>query len=175
MFKEYFKNPEATEESIQNGWLHTGDIGKLNEQGYLVITDRKKDIIITSGGKNIASQPIENKMKLKKYITQFLVVGDRKNYLTGIVGIEQASFEDEFPGLSIKELASNPQVKELIRKNIEQVNQELARFETIKDFFIAPEEFCIENGTLTPSMKLKKKIVLEKYKNEIDKLYNTPS
>ena len=175
MFREYFKNPEATEESIQNGWLHTGDIGRLNEQGYLIITDRKKDIIITSGGKNIASQPIENKMKLKKYITQFLVVGDRKNYLTGIVGIEKESFKDNFPGLSIKELASNPQVKELIRKDIEQVNKELARFETIKDFFIAPEEFSVENGTLTPSMKLKKKIILEKYKNEIDKLYNAPN
>jgi len=175
MFREYFKNPEATEESIQNGWLHTGDIGRLNEQGYLIITDRKKDIIITSGGKNIASQPIENKMKLKKYITQFLVVGDRKNYLTGIVGIEKESFKDNFPGLSIKELASNPQVKELIRKDIEQVNKELARFETIKDFFIAPEEFSVENGTLTPSMKLKKKVILEKYKNEIDKLYNAPN
>ncbi|OFZ20763.1 MAG: hypothetical protein A2202_06385 [Bdellovibrionales bacterium RIFOXYA1_FULL_36_14] len=173
MFKGYFKNLEATDESLQNGWLHTGDIGRLNEQGYLVITDRKKDIIITSGGKNIASQPIENKMKLKKYITQFLVVGDRKNYLTGIVGIEKDSFKDEFPGLSIKDLAANSHVRELIRKDIEQVNKELARFETIKDFFIAPEEFSIENGTLTPSMKLKKKVILEKYKDEIDKLYNT--
>ena len=112
-------------------------------------------------------------MKLKKYITQFLVVGDRKNYLTGIVGIEKDSFKDEFPGLSIKDLAANSHVRELIRKDIEQVNKELARFETIKDFFIAPEEFSIENGTLTPSMKLKKKVILEKYKDEIDKLYNT--
>ncbi|MCP4913893.1 MAG: long-chain fatty acid--CoA ligase [Oligoflexia bacterium] len=178
MLKEYYKNEEATKESFtEDGWFKSGDIGELNSSGYVVITDRKKDIIITSGGKNIAPQKIENLMKLQPHIAQFMMIGDKRKYAVGVVGIEKALFEDEFESLgldhlcTLDDLAKSPKVKEVIEEEIDRVNANLAPFETIKDFFISPLEISLENGFLTPSLKIKKREIFNKFSSEIDALY----
>lgn len=176
LFKEYYKNPEATAEALKDGWFHSGDIGEFTNEGYLRITDRKKDIIITSGGKNVAPQKIENLAKTRPHISQMVVVGDKRNYLTALVGIDKESFLNELEELSlpsdcsVEDLANHPKVKDKINQEITEVNSELAQFETIKKFTIVPEEFTTENY-LTPSLKIKRKRVLESYKEVIDSMY----
>jgi long-chain acyl-CoA synthetase len=177
LFKEYYKNPTATAEAIQDGWFHTGDIGSFNEKGFLMITDRKKDIIVTSGGKKIAPQKIENLMKTKKHIVQFVSIGDKRNYIVGLVGIEKGRFLPylEKWGLNkdvgIKELSQSPEVISTIMKDVEEINSELSKYETIKKIFVVPEEFTVENGLLTPSLKVRRKILINRYQNDIDALY----
>ena len=176
LMKEYYKNPEATKEAIQNGWFHSGDIGEFTTEGYLKITDRKKDLIITSGGKNVAPQKIENLAKIKPHISQFVVIGDQKNYLTALVGIEKERFLTQLDKLNLSsdcsliDLAAHPLVRELIQSEIDEVNTTLSSFENIKKFTIIPEEFTTENF-LTPSLKIKRKLILEKFKDQIDEMY----
>lgn len=176
MLKEYYKNPAATAEAIKDGWLHTGDIGEFTSEGFLKITDRKKDIIITSGGKNVAPQKIENIAKTKPHISQMVVIGDRQKFLTAIIGIEKERFLPILSELNLpsdclfSELANNKQVIEIIEKEVADVNHELAQFESIKKFTIAHEEFTTDNF-LTPSLKVKRKIVNERYKKEIEAMY----
>jgi long-chain acyl-CoA synthetase len=176
MMKEYYKNAEATAEAMKDGWFHTGDIGEFNSKGYLRITDRKKDLIITSGGKNVAPQKIENMAKTQPHISHMVVIGDRRKFLTALVGIEKESFLPllEEMGLpsncSIAELAVHPKTIEIIRDEIEQVNQNLAQFESIKKFTLVPEEFSVENY-LTPSLKVKRKVVSVRYASEIEAMY----
>jgi long-chain acyl-CoA synthetase len=176
MLKEYYKNPEATKEAIKNGWLHSGDIGEFTPEGYLRITDRKKDIIITSGGKNVAPQKIENMAKTRPHISHLVVIGDKRNYLTALVGIEKERFltmldELELPSdCSVIDLAQHPKVKEIIKSEISEINHELAQFESIKKFTIITEEFTTDNF-LTPSLKIKRKVLVERYKNQIEEMY----
>lgn len=176
LFKEYYKNPEATKEAVKDGWFHSGDIGEFTPEGYLRITDRKKDIIITSGGKNVAPQKIENLAKTKPHISHLVVIGDKRNYLTALVGIEKERFlslleQFELPSdCSVIDLAQSPKVKELIQKEIDEINAELAQYESIKKFTIITEEFTTDNF-LTPSLKIKRKVIVERYKNQIDEMY----
>lgn len=176
LFKEYYKNPDATREALRDGWFHSGDIGEFTPDGYLRITDRKKDIIITSGGKNVAPQKIENLAKTKPHISQLVVIGERRNFLTALVGIEKERFLSKLEDLglpsdcSVIDLAGNPKVRELIQKEIQEVNAELAQFESIKKFTIITEEFSTDNF-LTPSLKIKRKVVTERYKSEIALMY----
>jgi long-chain acyl-CoA synthetase len=178
LFKEYYKNPEATKEAIQDGWFHSGDIGEFTSEGYLRITDRKKDIIITSGGKNVAPQKIENLAKTKPHISHLVVIGDKRNYLTALVGIEKERFlslleELELPSdCSVLDIARSPKVKDVIQKEIDEINAELAQYESIKKFTIITEEFTTDNF-LTPSLKIKRKVIVERYKNQIDEMYLT--
>lgn len=179
LFREYYKNEKATAEVIDSdGWFHTGDIGHFTSEGFLKITDRKKDIIITSGGKNVAPQKLENLVKLHQGISQCIVIGDKRNYLTAIISLDKDSYSDEFlkaANLSIdssyKELSENISIYEDIKAKIGKTNEKLAQFETIKKFILASEEFSTENF-LTPSLKVKKKLVLEKYSEQIDAMYN---
>lgn len=176
MLTEYYKNPEATNDAIIDGWFKTGDIGEFNSKGYLKITDRKKDIIITSGGKNVAPQKIENMAKTKGHISQMVVIGEKRNYLTALVGIEKEAFLGDLealelsPSVTIEELSQHLGVREIIQNEINEVNRDLARYETIKSFCIITEEFSTENF-LTPSLKVKRKVVTEHYKNEIEAMY----
>lgn len=176
LMKEYYKNPGATQESIIDGWFHSGDIGEFTADGYLRITDRKKDIIITSGGKNVAPQKIENLAKTKPHISQMVVIGDKRNFLTALVGIEKERFLSLLEDLglpsdcSVLDLAQNDQVKEIIQNEINQVNEDLAQFESIKKFTIITEEFTTDNF-LTPSLKIKRKVVIERYKGQIEEMY----
>jgi long-chain acyl-CoA synthetase len=176
MMKEYYKNPAATAEALRDGWFHSGDIGEFTVDGYLRITDRKKDIIITSGGKNVAPQKIENIAKTKPHISQLVVIGDKKNYLTALVGIEKERFMGILETLdlpsdcSVMDLARSPKVTEIIQKEIDEINQDLAQFENIKKFSVITEEFTTDNF-LTPSLKIKRKAVVERFKTTIDEMY----
>jgi long-chain acyl-CoA synthetase len=177
LMKEYYKNPTATAEAIQDGWFRTGDIGEFTSDGYLRITDRKKDLIITSGGKNVAPQKIENMAKAKPHISHMVVIGDKKNYLTALVGIEKERFLNNLDSLdlpsdcSVMDLAQSPKVREIIQKEIDELNHDLAQFENIKKFSIITEEFTMDNF-LTPSLKIKRKAVVERFKALIDEMYS---
>ncbi len=177
MMKEYYKNPAATQEAMKDGWLYTGDIGEFTSEGFLKITDRKKDLIKTSGGKYVVPQKIENMAKMKPHISQFVVVGEKRNFVTALVGIEKEAFlhlldDMNMPSdCSVSDLAKNAKVKEVIQNEINELNQDLAQYETIKKFIIVTEEFTTDNF-LTPSLKIKRKLVSEKYKDEINKMYS---
>ncbi len=177
LFTNYYKNEAATNEAFQDGWFLTGDIGELTSDGYVRITDRKKDIIITSAGKNVAPQKIENIIKLQKHISNAMVVGDQRKFLVAIVSLDREALLEELESLEIsgrptyEELASNPKIFELIDQEVREANKELASYESIKGFFIAPSDFTVENGQMTPSLKLKKKVILKAYSKEIDALY----
>ncbi len=177
VMKGYYKKPEDTKEAIdEDGWFHTGDIGIIDEDGFLKITDRKKELIVTSGGKNVAPQPIENALKASKYITQAVLIGDKRKYISALIvpdfevltkwaernGIEFSSNED---------LIEKQLVKDLIQREIEKVNHDLARYEQVKKFALLPHELSQEGGELTPTLKVKRRIVNEKYKEIIDSLY----
>lgn len=176
LFKEYYKNPQATEEAIKDGWFHSGDIGEFTPEGYLKITDRKKDLLKTSGGKIVAPQKIENMAKSQPHISHMVVIGDQRKFLTALIGIEKDRFLNilEELGLpsdcSLEDLAENDKVKEIIEKEIGIINQDLAQFETIKKFRILPEEFTVENF-LTPSLKIKRKVVSAHYSVIIEAMY----
>ena len=177
LMKEYYKNPTASAEAIKDGWFHTGDIGEFTANGYLRITDRKKDILITSGGKNVAPQKIENLAKTKPHISHLVVIGDKRNFLTALVGIEKERFLSMLEELnlpsdcSVLDLAQNPKVKETIQKELDEINKDLAQYETIKKFTIVTEEFTTDNF-LTPSLKIKRKVAVERYKNQIEAMYS---
>jgi long-chain acyl-CoA synthetase len=177
LFSEYYKRPEATAEALKDGWFYTGDIGEFTPEGYLKITDRKKDLIKTSGGKYIIPQRIEGMVKAQKYVSQIVVIGDKRNYATALIGVDKEKLRDTLAAIgmnancSVADLANSAKVRELVQRDIDTVNLKLAKFETIKKFYICPEEFTIDGGLLTPSLKVKKKVALERYKAEIDAMY----
>jgi long-chain acyl-CoA synthetase len=171
----YYKDEEATRETIIDGWLHTGDIGELAD-GFLKITDRKKDLIITAGGKNVAPQYIERVLKLSPYISQAAAYGDRRKYLTALITLDSDVIlpwarENGLGERTIEQLASEPAVQRLITVEVERLNGRLARYETIKRFWIVPGDFSVDGGELTPTMKLKRRVVVDKYRDKLDALY----
>ena len=174
----YYKKEAETREAIdEEGWFHTGDIGIIDEDGFLKITDRKKNIIVTSGGKNVAPQPIENRLIQSPYIEQAVVIGDKRKFCSAVVvGTEDQIIkwakEHNIAFTDYQDLIRKPEVKQLLREEIDNLTKDLARYETIKDFFIAPQPFTIETGDLTPSLKVKRRVVEEKYKKEIDAMYD---
>ena len=151
----YWNNQEETNKVLKDGWLHTGDIG-IFENGYLKITDRKKDILITPGGDNISPVKIENELLNSKLIDQVIVYGDNKPYLVALLVLSDENTN-----------ATNDQIE----KEIENINKNLSKIENIKKFFTIKEKFSIENGMLTPTLKLKRYKIVKKYKNEFEKLY----
>ncbi|MBD64058.1 MAG: hypothetical protein CME62_02550 [Halobacteriovoraceae bacterium] len=177
LFKEYYKNPKATAEVFtEDHWFKTGDIGYINDLGFLKITDRKKDIIITSGGKNVAPQKIENLLKLDPLIAQAVVIGDQRKFLTALLSVDReqlTNMQDELgieESLELEQAINHPAVTTYMQKIIEQVNENLASFETIKNFRVLPIELSQENF-LTPSLKIKRKAILNEYKSLIDAMY----
>jgi long-chain acyl-CoA synthetase len=177
IFREYFNDPAATREAIDaDGWLHTGDIGVLDDEGFLRITDRKKDIIVTSGGKNIAPQNIENLLKNDRYVSQAFVYGDRKKYLTALLTLAPEEIvawaaRQGIPDRSVEALAKHPQVLQLMRERVDEVNRGLASFEQVKKFALLETDFSQETGELTPTLKVRRKVVIEKYGRILDDLY----
>lgn len=178
LFSHYYKNETATAESFQEDWFLTGDIGELTKEGYVRITDRKKDIIITSAGKNVAPQKIENMLKLQRHISNAMVVGDKRKFLTAVITIDRDIFLGELDNIgssgqpTYEELSTNSKVYDVINEEIQATNKDLASFESIKGFIIATNDFTIEGGHITPSLKLKKKVILKIYNNEVDALYS---
>ncbi|WP_163338564.1 long-chain fatty acid--CoA ligase [Desulfopila sp. IMCC35008] len=176
VMREYYKNQEATQDSIEDGWFRTGDIARIDEHGFVYIIDRKKEIIVTAGGKNIAPQPIENELKLDKYISQAFVYGDKKPFLVALLTPNLERMVDlgrelEIDYIDMEELVSNRKVMEIYAKRVEELNKDLPPYNTIKYFAVLPREFTIEGGELTPTLKLKRKEIYNKYKDTIEELY----
>jgi len=177
VFKGYWKMPEETKESFtQDGYFMSGDIGLFDEAGFLMITDRKKDLIITSGGKNVAPQKIENLIKSDPLFLEAIVIGDKRKYLTVLVNIsqEQAERIAKEKGInvnSLHDLFNNPRFQTIVEEHIEKCNQKLARYETVKKVGIIKNEFSKETGELTATLKVKRKAVQQKYQPIIDSLY----
>ena len=164
LFSYYLNNEKETALSMdKEGWFHTGDIGSFDSDGYLLITDRKKDIIITSGGKNIAPQKIEGLLKISPIVDQCVIVGDKQKYLTALISLNDENLT--------RYLDDQSQVSEIIQTDIDLINSKLAPFETIKRFSVLPVELTTDNY-LTPSLKVKKKLILKDFKNQIDTMYN---
>jgi long-chain acyl-CoA synthetase len=176
VFMGYYGKPEKTAETIVDGWLHTGDVGAIDADGFVRITDRMKDIIITAGGKNITPSEIENQLKFSPYISDAVVIGDRRPFLSCLVMIDhetvaQFAQERNVPFSNFASLCRAPEVQELIRGEIERVNRDLARVETVKTFRLIEQPLTAEDEELTPTMKLKRALVNVKYKDLIDTMY----
>ena len=176
IFKGYYKNDEATAETIIDGWLHTGDIGELDSEGYLSITGRKKDIIITAGGKNITPANLEAEIKQHPLVSQSVVIGDRRPYLIALVTLdpeEAAKYAEENGlGSDLAAVASNDDVHASVMAQVDKINEKFARVEQVKKIKILPADLSQEGGELTPTMKVKRNIVAEKYEAEIESLYS---
>lgn len=176
VFKGYFKDPEATAQVLsEDGWLKTGDIGELDTDGFLSITDRKKDILVTAGGKNVAPQNLENELKTSKYVSQALVVGDRRPYVAALVTLDPDEIrrwagEQGIDG-DLESLAGDERVRELVQGIVDDVNRERTRHEQIKRFAIVPRDFSMEHGEVTPTLKLRRRAVIDHFQAEIDALY----
>ncbi len=176
VFKGYYKNPGATAETIKEGWLYSGDIGEIDADGYLKITDRKKDIIVTAGGKNISPQYIENKLKASLYINDAVVVGDRRKYLTALVILDEDNAvkyaqDHKIQFSTYRELSADPQIKALIQTEIDGVNTALSRVEQIKKFAVLPKKLYEEDGEVTPTMKVKRGGIIKAFENLIEAMY----
>ncbi len=178
----YYRNNEATAELLEpdsnNGyWLHTGDIGFMDDEGYLHITDRKKDIIITAGGKNVAPQNIENLLKTSPYISQAMVYGDKKPYLIALITLDEdeiAKFarDREILYQDLTDLSGKPEVKDLIHRTVHEKNRQLASYETIKKFAILEEDFDQDKDEVTPTLKVKRKVVISRYRELLEGMYS---
>ena len=177
VMRGYFKKEEDTREVIDaEGWFHTGDIGFFDEDKCLTITDRKKNILVTSGGKNIAPQPIENKLVTFKFIEQAVVIGDHRKFCTVVIvpayeTLEKWAKENNITYNNRAELSKLPEVRELFKNFLDEVNNDLASYETMKDFYLTEEPFSIDTGELTPSLKVKRRVVLDKFADQIEEMY----
>ncbi len=178
VFKGYLNQPELTAETLtDDGWIHTGDLGRLDEDGFLWITGRKKEIIITAGGKNITPANIENLLKDHPLIEQALVHGDRRKYLTALLGLDPENLRAwaeekgiEYP--SYEEILANSALREEIQRIVDEVNRHFARYETIKRFALLPRLLDVEKGELTPTLKIRRRIVEDRFKDLLDSLYD---
>ena len=173
----YYKNPEATREVLSaDGWFSTGDIGYIDDDGYLFITDRKKDLIKTAAGKFVAPQPIENALKSSPYLLNAMVVGDQRKFCVALlvpnaITISVKAAEEGIKFVSIREMATNPWVRSLIESEVQRLTTHLAQYETIKRFALLPEDFTFDNGSLTFTLKLKRRIVEQHHRQAIEELY----
>ena len=176
VFHGYWNRPEETKAALSDGWFKTGDIGNIDADGYLSVTDRKKDLIKTSGGKFIAPQPIENSLKLDPRIGVAAILGDRRKFAAVIVSpnfvaLEKWARDNQVAFSRREDLIANPKVQALYEGIVEGVNQNLARFEKLKRVMLVPDEFTVDNGSLTPTLKLRRRVIEERYRKQIDDLY----
>jgi long-chain acyl-CoA synthetase len=179
VFQGYYKDPEATAAVLDaDGWLRTGDVGELDDDGFLHITDRKKDILVTAGGKNVAPQNIENDLKTSKYVSQALVLGDKRPYVSALVTLDPVEIgrwaAEHGLDAEVASLASESRVHELLQSVIDDANRDRSRFEQVKRFAILPRDFTMEHGEITPTLKLRRRAVQEHFADEIDALYAAP-
>jgi long-chain acyl-CoA synthetase len=173
----YFKNKKETDETIKDGWLHTGDIGVFDAEGFLVITDRKKHLFKTSGGKYIAPTPIENLFLASKYIDQFVLIGDRRMFLSALIvpdfeAVKEFADSHKIAYTGIDDLIENKQIYDLLETELTKFQKNLANFERVRKFALLDKPFTLENNEITPSMKLKRKVIEERYVHLIEQMYS---
>jgi len=177
IFQGYFKDEEHTRAAIdEEGWFHTGDVGEIDEDGYLKITDRKKDLIVTAGGKNIAPQYIENLLKFSPYINDAVVIGDRRKFLSAIIVIDEENVvkwaqDHKVQYTTFASLTRAEEVNKLIADEVAKVNKQLARVENIRKFRLLDKKLYTEDGEVTPTMKVKRKAINEQYRDLIEEIY----
>ena len=177
MMKGYYKLEAETKEAIdENGWLHTGDIAKIDAEGYIAITDRKKEIIVLSGGKNISPAYVESKLTGDKFISQACVIGDRRKHLAALVVPDYENLvdflkENNLDPKNADALAKSKELKTFVQGRIREINKQLSDVEAIATFTIVPQPFTQENGELTPSLKVRRKVVQAHFKDQIDSMY----
>lgn len=176
IFQGYFKEPDATAAALEGGWFHTGDVGEIDSEGYLKITDRKKDLIITAGGKNVAPQYIENLLKFSPYITDAVVIGDRRKYITALIVIDEENVvkyaqDHKIQYTTFASLTRAEEVVRLISEEVDKVNKQIARVENIRKFRLLDKKLYTEDGEVTPTMKVKRKSISEQYKDIIEDMY----
>lgn len=176
IFKGYYRDEEKTKEALADGWLHTGDVGDVDEEGYLKITDRKKDLMITAGGKNISPQFIENLLKFSPYINDAIVIADGRKYVTAIIVVDEENVvkycqQKKVQYTTFASLTKTKEVTKLIQEEIHNVNKDLSRVETVKKFRIMDKKLYTEDGEITPTMKVKRKYINEHYENLIESMY----
>ena len=176
IFQGYFKEPEATAQAMEGGWFHTGDVGEVDEEGYLKITDRKKDLIITAGGKNVAPQYIENLLKYSPYITDAVVIGDKRKFITALIVIDEENVvkyaqDHKVQYTTFASLTRTEEVIKLITDEVNKVNKQIARVENIRKLRLLDKKLYTEDGEVTPTMKVKRKAIAEQYKDIIEEMY----
>ena len=174
--KGYYKMEDATRDAIRDGWFYTGDIGHFDEDGYLVITDRKKDIIVTAGGKNVAPQPIENILKIDPFIEGALLLGDRRRYICALIvpnfeKLEAYAKSNSIAYEGVEDLVKQEPIIRYYEELVDRITPNLASYEKIKKVILMSRDFEIEKGEMTPSLKIKRNVVEDKYRSEIDALY----
>jgi long-chain acyl-CoA synthetase len=174
----YYRDPAATAAAFLDGWFHTGDVGEIDADGYLSITDRKKDLIVTAGGKNIAPQHLENLLKMDKYISEVMLYGDRKKFISALVvpdyeRIEEYAMEHDVLYTDATGLINDPEIVRLIERRIAKVQDEhdIPQYERVKKFILLPQDFSLAAGEVTPTLKLRRKIVTAKFQQQLDALY----
>ena len=177
MFAGYYKDEQATAAVLDDeGWLATGDIATIDDEGFVTITDRKKDIIVTAGGKNVAPQNLENELKTSRYVSQALVVGDRRPYVAALITLDPQEIA-AWAGThgmdgDVAALATRPEVRELVQGIVDELNLSHSRFEQIKRFAVLSRDFSADEGEVTPTLKLRRKICQEHFAAEIEALYD---
>jgi long-chain acyl-CoA synthetase len=177
IFAGYWRQPEKTAQTLtEDGWLRTGDVGEIDSEGFVAITGRSKDIIITAGGKNITPSELENRLKFSPYILDAVIIGDQRKFLSALVMIDQENVEKfaqdrRVPFSDFASLCAAPEIRTLIEGVVEEVNRDFARVEQIKDFRIIDVVLTAEDDELTATMKLKRSFVEKKYKPLIDSMY----
>ena len=176
----YYKNKKETDESIKDGWLHTGDIGVFDAQGFLLITDRKKHLFKTSGGKYIAPTPIENLFLASQYIEQFVLIGDRRMFLSALIVPDFESLRAYADAHAINytdndDLIQQKDIYDLMENELVKFQKNLANYERVRKFAILDKPFSLESGEMTPSLKIKRKVIEERYKHLIDEMYEDGS
>jgi long-chain acyl-CoA synthetase len=174
----YYKNKKETEAVLKDGWLHTGDIGVFDAEGFLVITDRKKHLFKTSAGKYIAPTPIENLFLGSKYIDQFVLIGDRRMFLSALIvpdfeAIREYADSHAIDYQSNEDLANSREIYNLIEKDLEKFQKQLANYERVRKFVLLEKPFSLESGEVTPTLKLKRKVIEERYGTLIDEMYSS--
>jgi long-chain acyl-CoA synthetase len=179
VFKGYYNNDKATAEALADGWFHTGDIGKLDDDGYLTITGRKKELIVTAGGKNVAPAVLEDRLRSHALVSQCMVVGDQKPFIAALVTIDEEAFPDwksrngKPDDASVADLADDDDLRAEIQKAVDEANKAVSKAEAIKSFRILDDDWTVDSGHLTPSLKVKRNVVLDDYADEVEQVYSS--